>query len=260
MASRPEPIVRSEGAGRSGRAAPRRASVVASNLRRRILTGALEEGDSLTEAALMEEFQVSRPTLREALRILEVEQLVSTHRGSHRGLLVHLPDDSVTVRSMTMLLFLRGATMADIYEARSIFEPPAARMAAENGSEAGIARLREILEDERTAIETEITSFSHAAWRFHTELMRLSGNATLSVIAGTLEHVSRHHATKAIAAATRDRADGVHDAMRAHTRLVDLIARGEGERAESFWREHMRLSWEWTSSSAEDDTLVELLE
>lgn len=241
-------------------APPRRAIVVASNLRRRILTGELEEGASLTEAELMEEFGVSRPTLREALRILEVEQLLSARRGSHRGLVVHLPDASVTVRSMTMLLFLRGATMSDIYAARSIFEPPAARMAAENATDEEIVQLREILAAEEEAIETELTSFTGAAWRFHTELMTLSGNATLSVVAATLEHISRQHAARAIAATSEDRVESVRDAMRAHGRLVDLIARREGDRAERFWRKHMRLSGEWLFASEADDSLVDLLE
>ena len=50
---------------------PKAAVVVASDLRRRILTGALPAGSSITEADLLLEFDISRPTLREALRMLE---------------------------------------------------------------------------------------------------------------------------------------------------------------------------------------------
>ncbi len=56
---------------------PKTAELVAAELRRKIVRGELAEGDALpSEAALMAEFAVSRPTLREAFRVLESESLM----------------------------------------------------------------------------------------------------------------------------------------------------------------------------------------
>lgn len=240
--------------------APKVAVVVAGELRRRILGGTLAIGSSVTEAELIEEFDISRPTLREALRILEMEQLLTVRRGSHRGSVVRLPDASVTVRSLTTLLHLRGATLQDIYAARTIFEPPAARLAAERATGGDIERLREILDQELDALSTSAATWPIVGWRFHTELVALSGNATLSVMAATLEHVSEHHASRVVARWSQDQAELVSQAGRSHRKLVDLIARRRGAAAETFWREHMRIAGELLFADGTDESIVELLD
>ena len=64
---------------------PKTAELVAAQLRRQIVRGDLREGDALPpEATLMEQFAVSRPTLREAFRVLESEALISVRRGARR--------------------------------------------------------------------------------------------------------------------------------------------------------------------------------
>jgi DNA-binding GntR family transcriptional regulator len=109
---------------------------------------------------------------------------------------VRLPDPSVTVRSLTMLLHLRGATTSDIYDARMIFEPPAVRLAAENVTPEQIERLREVLDEGLAAMHANQLSYPIVGWRFHTELVAISGNATLAVMAETFEHISAHHAVQ----------------------------------------------------------------
>ena len=62
---------------------PKTAELVAGRIRRSIVTGELRTGDSLpSEAHLITDFQVSRPTIREAIRILESEGLISVSRGA----------------------------------------------------------------------------------------------------------------------------------------------------------------------------------
>jgi len=64
--------------------------MIASYLRSRIVRGELAEGDSLpSEVELMHQFDVSRPTLREAFRILETESLIVIRRGSRGPALPH---------------------------------------------------------------------------------------------------------------------------------------------------------------------------
>jgi DNA-binding FadR family transcriptional regulator len=222
--------------------APKIAELVATDIRRKIVSGELQPGASLpTETQMMQSYEIARPTLREALRILENDQLLVVRRGSHLGWRVRLPDPSLTARNVTMLLELRGATLRDVYTARMIFEPPACRMAAEQATPGGIARLRRTLEEELAADEDRL-AYPIIAWRFHTELAELSGNATLAVLSATLQHISQSHAARLVSSKW-DRTVW-RRAYRAHEKVVDLIASGKGKEAETFWRRHMAVAGE----------------
>ena len=124
---------------------PKAAELVAAHLRRQIVRGELCEGDALApEAELMRQFGVSRPTLREAVRILESESLISVTRGARGGARVHMPDVSVATRYSGLLLQTSGTTLADVHLTRSVIEPAAARLLAEEHSEETIALLRDM--------------------------------------------------------------------------------------------------------------------
>src|SRR6184192_3474453 len=105
---------------------------VATVLRRMLIRGEIIEGTMLPpESELMERFGVSRPTLREAFRVLESESLISIRRGSRGGARVQVPKGEVAARHAGLLLQVRGTTLGDVYRARMIVEPPAAGMLAE---------------------------------------------------------------------------------------------------------------------------------
>ena len=126
---------------------PKAAELVAAALRRQIVRGQLKEGDALPhESVLMETFAVSRPTLREAFRVLESERLIRVRRGAHGGARVHVPDSDVAARFTGLVLQHRGATVADVLEARALIEPPAAAILARRGDPKDIAALTATLE------------------------------------------------------------------------------------------------------------------
>src|SRR3954452_24826625 len=78
---------------------------VADELRQLIVAGELEEGEMLgSEPDLIERFGVSRPSMREALRILETEGLISVRRGVFGGVVVHRPDQRQTARTAALVL------------------------------------------------------------------------------------------------------------------------------------------------------------
>ena len=98
---------------------PRTAEVVAADLRRRIVTGALVDGDTLPrEAEMMEQYGVSRPTLREAIRILQSQSLITVRQGSRSGPLVHTPDIKVAALHAAIRLQVEGAPLSDVFAAR----------------------------------------------------------------------------------------------------------------------------------------------
>ena len=90
---------------------PKMAELVAQQLRRQIIRGELPEGAALpSEAALMTQFGVSRPTLREAFRVLESEGLINVRRGAHGGARVQIPNGEAAARYAGLVLEFRGAT------------------------------------------------------------------------------------------------------------------------------------------------------
>jgi GntR family transcriptional repressor for pyruvate dehydrogenase complex len=243
----------------SNRRVPKISEIVASELRQKILRGEVAEGESLSpEAVLVEEYNVSRPSLREAMRLLEAQGLVAIRRGSHRGPIAAMPDIKQVVDIFTMHLQLRKATLADIYQFRMIFEPVAAKMAAEMASAHDIAVLKSLLDEEKTAIASG-PDFTEIAWRFHTEIVRMSGNIPMTLLAETLEKVSARHAS-AMVTGWDDQEEQRSRAYRAHRRMVGLLERREADKAEQFWAKHMAEAGKKLLDNRDDLSIIELLD
>src|ERR1700687_1458657 len=107
---------------------PKTAELVARTLRRMVVDGQLKDGDFLPhETELMAHFHVSRPTLREAVRVLESERLVEVRRGSRTGARVRVPGPEIVARPAGLLLELSGTTLADVMTARIAIEAAPAK-------------------------------------------------------------------------------------------------------------------------------------
>src|SRR5690349_12292270 len=130
---------------RAGRSPVReKPQMIADELRALIVGGELSEGDSLGhEPDLVERFGVSRPSLREALRILEAEGLITVVRGALGGVVVHEPNERMTARTAALVLQARNVPLADVYDARTLIEPTAVRVVAgARGRKAAATELR----------------------------------------------------------------------------------------------------------------------
>lgn len=238
---------------------PKAAELVASSLRGRIARGELEEGDPLpNEAALMEMFQVSRPTLREALRILEHDGLIAVKRGAHGGARVQALRVEPASRHAAMLLQVRGATMDDLFAARRIIEPAAVRMLAEKPTRTAIKRLREQLRREEQLLE-EPERYAAEATAFHELIVRLSGNQTLTLFSEMLiDIVGRHHKATFQGAPSKRR-EYAEVGSQHHGHLIDLVEDGRAVEAEAFWRFHIEGAASRALQHLGHKTIVELL-
>jgi DNA-binding FadR family transcriptional regulator len=201
---------------------------VADELRVQIIVGQLVEGDSLgTEADLVKRFEVSRPTLREALRILETEGLISIVRGVLGGVTVHRPDRRMTARAAALVLQSRSVDLADVFDASAIIEPAAARSVAVSRTHSGAAKqLRAIITDEKRAIDDAV-AFATAQVRFHGEIVTLAGNRTLIIVLEMLNEVIARAIEDVIITQTQRQGIAARrSAIRSHELLVDLIDAG----------------------------------
>jgi DNA-binding FadR family transcriptional regulator len=214
---------------------------IADELRKLIASGKLADGESLGhEPDLVKRFGVSRPSLREALRILEAEGLISVVRGMLGGVVVHAPSSRMTARTAALVLHTRNVPIADVHEARSLLEPTAVRViASQRSRRAAAAELRALIAEQERAIE-DPDAFGPANARFHERLVALAGNQTLSIVAEMLNEIVARAVTAisktgtaGLAAATRRRG------ILSQERLVELIEAGKASEAEAHWREHM---------------------
>jgi DNA-binding FadR family transcriptional regulator len=220
---------------------PKTAELLARDLRNRIVRGELKDGETLpSEADLVAQFSVSRPTLREALRILESESLLTVTRGSRGGPRIHLPNPRHAARHFGLVLQSRGTTLGDIYQARLLIEPSCARTVALEARRSAPPLLRQIIEAERESIDDDV-EHSKASARFHRMLIEITGNPPLMLLMAMLTHIYESHlSTAAIAASVKSiDAASKQRGIAAHEKLVALIQAGDGDGAETFWRAHL---------------------
>jgi GntR family transcriptional repressor for pyruvate dehydrogenase complex len=215
---------------------------IADTIRGLIVTGQLTEGESLGhEPDLVARFGVSRPSLREALRILEAEGLVTVVRGVRGGVVVHEPDGRMTARTAALLLQARNVSLADVFEARSLVEPIAARtLATMRGKRAAIKELRALISEEEAVID-DPDAFGIANAAFHERLVALAGNQTLGIVAEMLHEI----VAVAVAAVSRGEDGGSlatrRRGLRSQEKLLALLEAGDGDAAEEHWRSHLQI-------------------
>ena len=110
---------------------PRLADVVAGRIREMILRGDLEDGERLPPLeTLLEQFGVSAPPMREALRILEAEGLAVVQRGRVGGAVVRRPDARTAAYTLAMVLSSQGTQKRDVGEGLALLEPLCAMLCA----------------------------------------------------------------------------------------------------------------------------------
>jgi GntR family transcriptional repressor for pyruvate dehydrogenase complex len=218
---------------------PKTAELVARTLRRMVVDGQLKDGDFLPhEADLITHFQVSRPTLREAVRVLESERLVEVRRGSRTGAKVRVPGAEIVARPAGLLLALSGATLADVMTARTAIEPQAAKLLAEEGSAEAHEELARLVDD--IPREWEAGRLGPATANLHRRMVELSGNATLGMIAGMLHEISERHTAAAFLGVQNLVPKAQYNKLvKSYHRLVELVVARKGAEAETHWRRHM---------------------
>jgi DNA-binding FadR family transcriptional regulator len=237
---------------------PKMAELVATELRRRIVSAELHEGDALPpEAALMATFGVSRPTLREAFRVLESEGLIDVHRGSRGGARVRLPTGDVVARYAGLVLEHAQATIADVGMAREVIEPECVAIIARRGARADVARLRAALE-EAEAIDDPHEQLE-AQHRFHSLLVELAGNQTIQLVHGVVQMILDRADRARQSTGAPETEAARHLGAKAHRRLVELIEARDVDGAVAVWRRHVEEAAAYLVRTGDSTRLLDLL-
>jgi DNA-binding FadR family transcriptional regulator len=218
---------------------PKAARIVADTLRERILGKQVETGSHLPSAEqLIEEFGVSRATLREALNVLESEGLVRLRRGPGGGAIVTAPDGLAIMRSLDSLLRFEGTTVEQVMQVRLVVDPLAARLAALQADPADLAHLAASVE--RQGRPDVITS--HEQWfqenlHFHWAIAAASHNPLVRVLSESLHNIVLTGGMP-VAFEESERRGSVADHAAIHERIAARDPDGAAERV----REHLERS------------------
>jgi GntR family transcriptional repressor for pyruvate dehydrogenase complex len=219
------------------------AELVADRLRRRIISGELDELPR--EAQLVAEFGVSRPSLREAIRILETEGLIRIRRGKIGGAVVMRPTAHSAAYHFGLTLQSRGTTLDDLATARAVLEPTCAALAAglpdAQRSEL-VARLGALIDENERDIGATY-AFTASALMFHAALVEHCGNVTITLLAGALTSVwssqERLWAEKVAVDGRYPDPAYQREVVRAHRRVARLIEAGDVDGAARSMRGHL---------------------
>jgi DNA-binding FadR family transcriptional regulator len=235
--------------------------MVASVLRERIVDGKLQDGDLLPKQdELLEEFRISRPSLREALRILESEGLLTVRRGNVGGSIVEAPNPESSAYMFGLVLQSRRGTVADLADAIQQIEPIAASLCAgrEDREETVVPQLRANIAECEAAI-ADGPQFTPLARRFHEEMVAACGNQTMILMVGALESLwSEQEAQWAHRADSEGRYPVEkyrREVIAAHKALVTAIAAGQAEKVAKMARRHLQESQHYALAEGSDQVV-----
>jgi DNA-binding FadR family transcriptional regulator len=224
---------------------PRLAEAVAAQLREQIVSGELGDGDALPPLErLMEMFGISAPSIREALRILENEGLITVRRGNVGGAVIHKPNAENAAYMLGLVLQSRDVPVVDVARALANLEPLCARLCAER-ADRDVEVLPNLgqLHEEMTARLTEGAAYVQLASRFHRALVSCCGNESIILIVGSLEWLWSTQSGAWFRRATlHDESPDIairRTGLTAHARILEAIAAGNGRRAEALVRRHV---------------------
>lgn len=203
---------------------------IADLIRDAILKGQLAPGARLIEQQLARQWTISRAPLREAIRQLATEGLVTL--SPHRGARVSEVSE---------------AALTELFAVREMIESFGAELAARNATPRQVAAMRTLISDmERCRRGNDLTGFYVAGLEFHNVLVAATGNAMLVQLYDQIKRQFRRYQ------ATLPRVpDLTKNSIEEHRSILDAIERGDAQAAAGRARHHIRHLTEQVSDNAE---------
>ncbi|OOM16461.1 FadR/GntR family transcriptional regulator [Clostridium saccharobutylicum] len=153
--------------------------MVMEQIKEMVKKGELKSGDKLpSERELSEKLEVSRASIREALKVLQILGLIETKHGDGNFINNNFENSLLEPLSIVFLLF--GSKSSDVLEFRKILEPVAAALAAKNITTEQITELKEIAEQLNDTSDVEICASLDK--KFHYKIAQASGNQLISTV------------------------------------------------------------------------------
>ena len=213
-----------------------KAEHVAQQLLDRIIAAKLKPGSSFaTEAELVAQFNVSRPTLRESLKVLESQGVLELRPGPGGGIIVREPSTDLLAHGLSVFLRMHEVPFVKVIKAREVIEPALAYEAAVNGNETDFAELESSIARMKVLDpQSDQESFLEENRTFHSIIARASGNKVLEVFWETISILAHgeHHGI-------RYSVGNQAHVIKAHQRIVAACRRRDGGAAAAAMEKHV---------------------
>jgi len=222
---------------------------VAEEIKQWVVERDLKKGDKLpNESAMIEQFAVSKGTVREALRILEAQGLIVTKTGPGGGSMVGQVSTERARSLLANYFYFQDLSIADIYQVRKALEPELVASLAGKLSETQLAELQDIAErNPMPATSAEEEKEEHiASLVFHKRLADFADNRLLGFVIGFMAQIltdltvyrglydppnvelwrkGREHQLQLVAALRSGDAERARDVMASHMRVAEELMR-----------------------------------
>lgn len=213
-----------------------KAEHVAQQLLERIIAAKLKPGSTFaTEAELLSQFNVSRPTMRESLKLLESQGVLELRPGPGGGIIVREPSTDLLAHGLSVFLRMHEVPFVRVIKAREVIEPALAYEAAVNGNETDFAELEaSIARMQGLDPRSDQESFLEENRAFHSIIARASGNKVLEVFWETISILAHgeHHGI-------RYSVGNQAHVIKAHQRILDACRRRDGSAAAAAMKRHV---------------------
>lgn len=208
--------------------------MVAQSIMRDVARVGARPGDLLQpERAMLEQYEIGRGTLREALRLLEFQGAIALKPGPGGGPVLLSPDATHLASSLMLLMQLHDAPYRTVVEVRHALEPITARMATQRGDQAtldqlevSIARMRAGIGDEQAFLEANKDFHDVIAWGSGNAMLGFFNESILGIMDGTA--IGIDYPTPRRAAI-----------LRAHEVIFEAMAARDADLAEEVSRQHI---------------------
>jgi GntR family transcriptional repressor for pyruvate dehydrogenase complex len=202
------------------------AELIAFEIVKFIMAEQLRPGDRLPlEAQMLKRYQVARPTLREAIRLLEFQGLIMLRTGPGRGPVVGDATPEHLAQTLTLYLHLLNSTYGELYDANREMQPILARRAAQN------ADRKRVLETMSPFVDSEQPP--GPVLNFHVKVGDLAGNSVLQLCC---QAISAVHARKVVDVIPREMAQEI---VEEHRKIAKAIIAGKASAAARLMEQHM---------------------
>jgi len=199
-----------------------------------IRQGKLSHGDRLaSERDLAAQFKVSRSSVREAIRSLELQGLVISKRGS--GTFINTENADSVLALVAASLNTGGEALRDIFEMRRVLEPSIAALAAERATDEDVGQMSAILEEQQRQIDSGETGVE-ADTAFHFALAAATHNSALNKVVSAVEDILQRSRDQSLQEPGRPQRS-----LASHRQILQTIRNRDSDGAQQAMSHHLEV-------------------
>ena len=223
---------------------------LATTVARQIVTDVIDRGWPVgevlgSETDLIEHYGVSRAVFREAVRLVENQQVARMRRGPGGGLVVTEPTVEAIIDAAVLYLHRVNATLDEVFEARLVLEEIVTEVATARLDEGDVAKLRQLIDDEASGAVKD-----HRA--IHTLMATITENPALELFVYILNRVPLLYFRDPAAFTSTTLSQSQH----AHARIAAAVTAGDAGLARHRMRKHLQAEADYLRSRRSSHQLL----